>query len=97
MTTEAGLNLRDMVLEVSRKVDELTKLLHTHIEKMISQQSGLERLGKKTDDLEERIRLIEISSASSAPENKSTSDWVRLVIAMIISAVVTAALSHLIK
>ena len=97
MTDEQGLSLRDMILGVSGKVDELTKLLHTHIEKMVSQKEGMERLGNKTDALEDRVRAVEQAAAASAPDNKSTSDWVRLVIAMVIGGAVTSALAHLFK
>lgn len=100
------LPLRDIVLGVSAKVDELTKLLHTHIERLVSQRDGMERLGKKTDDLEfkiskktddleARIRDIELSAASSGTENKSTSEWVKMVLVIVITAVLTVGMSRL--
>lgn len=68
MSEDSGASFREALQEVSRKVDTLTALLHTHIEKMLNQQDGMKRLGEKTDALEARTRDIELAQAAIMPQ-----------------------------
>jgi len=106
MSDSESVPLREILNKVSTNVDELTRLMHTHIERMVNQQDGMKRLGEKVDTverekredvsaLEKRIHLLELSDAASGPENKSTSDWVRMAIVIVVTVVLTTGLNQM--
>lgn len=95
-TQDQSISFRDTLMEVSRKVDTLTALLHQHIEKMLSQQEGMKRLGEKVDTLEVRTRHVELVQAELKPQTAASSLWIERAIwaaVSILVALVTAKLT----
>lgn len=88
-TQDQSISFRDTLMEVSRKVDTLTALLHQHIEKMLSQQEGMKRLGEKVDTLEVRTRHVELVQAEQRPQSDMSARWVERAILAAVSILVT--------
>lgn len=80
--------ISDAVHEISIFVQQLVSLQERHELRYGETKSGLERAFSENKELADRVRDIEIHSAGMTPETKATTEWVRLIIVLILGAAI---------